>query len=119
MRQLRGFMDLANYFRKFIKGFAKIAAPLNKHLNSTDKNVFMSEDACEGFEKLKAELTNVDNILSLPDFELPLILETDASDECIGAALMQRIDGKDHPIAFFSRSMTSAERIMILARRNS
>ena len=52
----------------------------------------------------------MDNILSLPDFELPFILETDASDECIGAALMQRIEGKDLPIAFYSRSMTSAER---------
>ena len=41
MRQLRGFMGLANYYRMFIKNFAKIAAPLNKHLNNTDKNVLL------------------------------------------------------------------------------
>ena len=103
-------MGLANYYRKFIKGFAKIAAPLNKHLNNTDKNVLLSDDAKEAFEKLKSELTNMYNVLSLRDFELPFILETDASDECIGAALMQRIDREDLPIAFYSRSMTSAER---------
>ena len=89
MRQLRGFMGLANYYRKFIKGFAKIASPLNKHLNNTDKDVLLTDDAREAFETLKTELTDMDNILSLPDFEIPFILETDASDDCIGAALMQ------------------------------
>ena len=103
-------MGLENYYRKFIKGFAKIAAPLNKHLNSTYKNVLVSDDAKEAFEKLKSELTNMDNVLSLPDFELPLIIKTDASDKRIGIALMQRIEWKDLPIAFYSRSMTSAER---------
>ena len=52
----------------------------------------------------------MDNILSLPDFELPFILATDVSDKCIWAALMQKVDGKEFPIAFYSRSMTSAER---------
>ena len=110
MRQLRGFMGLANYYRKFIKGFAKIASPLNKHLNNTDKAVMLSEDAKKSFETLKLELTNMENILSLPDFNIQFILETDASDDCIGAALMQKVDNKDCPIAFFSRSMTNAEK---------
>ena len=63
-------MSLANYYRKFIKGFVKIAVPLNKHLNNTDKNVMHSEDAKEAFEKLKSELTNMDSVLSLPDLNL-------------------------------------------------
>ena len=71
MRQLRGFMGLANYYRKFIKEFAKIAAPLNKHLNNTDKIVLLSGEACKAFEKQIQELTDTDNILSLPDFQLP------------------------------------------------
>ena len=87
MTQLRSFMGLANYYRKFIKNFAKIAAPLNRHLNNTDKNVLLTEDAIEAFEKLKQELTDMDNVLSLPNFDLPFILETDAIDDCIGAAL--------------------------------
>ena len=110
MTQLRSFMGLANYYRKFIKNFAKIAAPLNKQLNSTDKHVLLSEEAIVAFEKLKQQLTDMDNVLALPDFDLPFILETDASDECIGAALMQKIDDKELPIAFFSRSMNAAEK---------
>ena len=58
MRQLCAFMGLANYYRKFIKGFAKIASPLNNHLNNTYKNVLLSDDAKEAFEKLKSELIN-------------------------------------------------------------
>ena len=110
MRYLRGFMGLANYYRKFIKNFAKMPAPLNKHLNATDKNVFLSEDVKEAFKKLKQELTNKDNILSLPDFDLIFILETDASDKCLGTALMQKIEGKDCSIAFYSRTMTVTEK---------
>ena len=107
MTQLRGFMGLANYYRKFIKGFSKIEAPLNKHLSGTSKNVLLSEEAKEAFEKLKRELTNVDNVLSLPEFELPFILETDASDNCIGAAILQEIECIERPIAFFSRTTPS------------
>ena len=110
MRQLRGFMGLANYYRKFIKNFAKIAATLNKHLNNTDMHILLSDDAREAFEKLKKELTDIDNILSLSNFDLTFILETDASDYCIEAALMQKIEGIECPIAFYSRSMTVAEK---------
>ena len=110
MRQLKGFMRLANYYRKFIKSFAKIVAPLNKHLYATDKVVLMDDEAIKAIETLKRELIDVDNILSLPNFDLNFILETDASDNCIGAALMQKIDGKECPIAFYSRAMTVAEK---------
>ena len=105
MTQLRSFMGLASYFRKFIKGFSKFAAPLKKHLNVTGKNVLLSEDAKEDFEKLKQELTDMDNILSLPNFDLTFILETDALDNCLGAALMQKVEDKECPIAFYSRTV--------------
>ena len=110
MPQLRGFMGLANYYRKFIKNFANIAAPWNKDLNATDKNVLLSEDAKEAFERLKNELTNMDYVLSIPDLDLTFILETDASDNCLGAALKQKIEGKDCPIAFYSRTITVVEK---------
>ena len=57
-------MGPANYYRKFIKNLAKIAAPLNRHLNNTDKNVLLTEDAIEAFEKMKQELTDIDNVVS-------------------------------------------------------
>ena len=59
---------------------------------------------------MKKELIDMDNVLSLPDFDLPFILETDASDNFIGAALIQNIDGKEFPISFFSRTMSQAEK---------
>ena len=49
-------------------------------------------------------------MLSLSDFDLPFILETDASDNCIGASLLQEIEGVECPIVFFSRTMNDAER---------
>ena len=52
----------------------------------------------------------MDNILSLPNFDVNFILETDASDNCTGAAPMQKIYGKECPIAFHSRTMTVAEK---------
>ena len=55
-------------------------------------------------------MTDMDNILSIPDLELLFVLATDASDDSIGAALMQRVEGKDCPISFYSRAMTSAEK---------
>ena len=79
-------------------------------MNNTDKNVLLTEDAQKAFERLKRELTDMDNILSLPNFDLNFILETDASDNCIGASLMQKINGKECPIAFYSRTMTVAEK---------
>ena len=66
-------MGLANCYRKFIKNFAKIATPLNKHLNATEKGVLLTDDAIKAFEKLKKELTNMDYVLSLPDFDLTFI----------------------------------------------
>ena len=65
-------MGLANYYRKFIKVFSKIAALLNNHLYGTGKNVLLYEDVKEAFERLKQELTNVDNVLSLPNFDFIL-----------------------------------------------
>ena len=74
MTKLRSFMSLANYYRKFIKGFSNIAAPLNKHLNGSCKNGLLSEDAKEAFEKLKQELSNVDNVLSTTQFRFTIHL---------------------------------------------
>ena len=62
----------------------------------------------------------MDNILSLLHFELPFVLETDASDESIGAALMQRVEGKDcpsHRPAFYSRAMISPKKNTILTKK--
>ena len=100
---IRAFLGLAGYYRKFIKDFAKIAAPLNNLLHKGTAIIW--DDQCEtAFQTLKQLLTNAP-ILAIADPEQPYTATTDASDLAIGAVLSQ--NGK--PIAFYSRKMSPAE----------
>ncbi|KAG6510926.1 hypothetical protein ZIOFF_028973 [Zingiber officinale] len=101
--ELRSFLGLANYYRKFIAGYSKKAAPLTDLLK---KNMRWEwSDACkEAFEKLKTAIAS-EPVLRLPDFELPFEVHTDASDRAIGGVLVQ----EGHPVAFESRKLNAAE----------
>jgi hypothetical protein len=108
LKELRGFVGLASYYRRFIPNFAQIAKALTK---LTRKNVeFIWEDEQElAFQTLKNHLTTYP-ILRHPDFERPFYLYTDASGTALGAVLQQiDEDGRDYVIAYASRSLTSAE----------
>jgi hypothetical protein len=92
---LRGFLGLAGYYRRFIKDFGTIAAPLTQLLK---RNAFhWNEQAHSAFESLKQALTAAP-VLHLPDFEQCFQVECDASRSGFGVVLHQ---GKG-PIAFFS-----------------
>ena len=109
--QVRQFLGLASYYRRFIKNFSKIAAPLNALLR---KDVsFEWNDACEqSFVELKNCLTSAP-VLAYPRFDVNVrfILETDASAQGLGAVLSQtQSDGKVHPIAYASRSLNVHEK---------
>jgi hypothetical protein len=108
IRQLRGFLGLASYYRKFIANFSTIAKPLNQLL---EKQVPFewTETQERSFQMLKRYLISAP-ILRYPDFDQPFYLHTDASGTGLGAVLAQREGKQEYAIAYASRSLTKPER---------
>ena len=99
LTEVRSFLGLCSYCRKFVKDFAAIAKPLH---NLTTKSQFKWTDECQtSFDKLKQVLTS-GPLLAHPDFSKQFILDTDASDKAIGAVLPQVIDGRERVCAYSS-----------------
>ena len=114
--EVRSFIGLCSYYRKFIKNFAEITKCLHR---LTEKNqVFKWTAECqEAFDRLKFELTNAP-ILTHPDFTREFILDTDASNLAIGAVLSQKSDdGKERVVAYASRTLSKAERRYCVTRK--
>ena len=108
--ELKRFLGLSSYYRRFVHGYACIAQPLHA---LTQKDIpFNWSSECEAaFIDLKNRLSTAP-ILAYPSFDRPYTLETDASGKGIGAMLSQKQneDGNLHPVAFASRSLNAAER---------
>ena len=100
------------HYRQFIKGFAQIAQPLNKHLageGASRKSEWVSllKDALEAFQVLKQACMN-SPVLAFADYGKDFLLETDASREGLGAVLSQKqADGWFHLVAYGSQALTA------------
>ena len=112
--KVKSFVGLVGHYRRFIKGFAKIAAPLYDLTSGDDKDkklkhVHLSPEALKAFDHLKAACLQAP-ILAFPDFDKSFLLETDASGRGLGAVLSQKqADGQYHPITYASHVMNETE----------
>ena len=111
---IRQFLGTTGFYRSFIKGYAKIAQPLNDLIsdeNSKLKNqpVRITPEAMEVFHLLKMKCMTT-SVLAFADFEQPFWLEMDTSKDGLGAVLSQKQnDGKYYPIAYASWSLKGSE----------
>lgn len=113
VKQLRSFLGLCSYYRRFISKFADIAAPLTKLTGGSKKiktDLNWNEEAEKAFNTLKHCLIT-SPVLQCPDFSKAFFLHCDASSVGIGSVLSQEDDnGEQHPVAFYSRSLNNCER---------
>lgn len=115
-KQVRSFLGLASYYRKFVKGFADIARPLHKICEKNSKFIWSNE--CAGaFAALKAALTSAP-VLAYPKCDgKRFILDTDASDMAVGAVLSQEQNGQEVVIAYMSKTMNKHEQSYCVTRK--
>ncbi len=107
---LQRFLGFANFYRRFIRNFSQVAAPLTA-FTSTKSHYAWSNVAQEAFDRLKRLFSSAP-ILITPDTSGQFIVEVDASSIGVGAVLSQRSSQDDqvHPCAFFSHRLSPAER---------
>ena len=104
-KEIKSFLGLIGYYRRFICNYAKIVFPLTKCLKKDAKIDYKDEEFVSAFQTCKELLVN-SPILAYPDFTKPFKLTTDASNVAVGSVLSQN----NKPVAFYSRTLNSAER---------
>jgi len=110
LMEVQSFLGFANFYRRFIKDYSKVARPLTELTKKeTGTKWAWTEEAGKAFKELKTRFTTAP-ILAHFDAIKPVIIETDASDFAIGAVLSQRDrENRLHPVAFHSRKFQPAE----------
>ena len=111
---IRRFLGATGFYCRFIKGYARIAQPLNDLISDDGsklrgQEVKLTVEALEVFHELKIKCMTAP-VLAFTDFEKPFLLETNASGHGLGAVLSQKqSDGKYHPVAYASHSLKGSE----------
>lgn len=108
IEEVRRFLGLTNFYRKFIPSCADILEPIAKLVRKDVDFIWVTEQE-DSFIKIK-EILNSRTVLIQPNYEKEFILETDASNTGLGAVLAQEYQGNIRPIAYASRVLNSAER---------
>lgn len=106
-KEVKRFIGMAGWYRRFIKDFSKVSKPLCQ-LTSKKVQFKWTPEAEEAFNTLKSSLIEAP-ILKCPDFSRNFTIHCDASSFAIGAVLTQKYDETDHPIAYCSRLLNKHE----------
>ena len=118
VKDIRSFVSLASYYRRFVKNFAQIAKPLTAMLEKTSKFDW-NANCQQAFDVLKNALSRQTNLM-LPDFSKPFQLACDASNVALGAVLSQvDEDNREHPVAFASKVLSKQERNWTVTEREA
>ena len=108
-KELRAFLGLAGYYRKFVPNFATIALPLTDCTKKGQPEKIIWSEACDrAFTTLKRKLSEKP-IICIPDTKKPFVLRTDASDKGLGAVLLQDQGQGLQPIVYASKKLAGAE----------
>lgn len=107
-KELKAFLGLCGYYRRFVRRFADLAKPLTQLLRK-EVTFQWGESQQQSFQSLKEALCST-AVLIYPDFRDPFMLSTDASGVALGAVLSQMREGHERPIAYASRQLSAAER---------
>ncbi len=110
IKDLQRFLGFANFYRRFMKGFSLLTAPLATLLCGKPKSLSWSSNAHEAFNSLKTAFSTAP-ILRHPDPHVPFVVKVDASTTGAGAVLSQLFGEPPHlqPCAYYSKKLTSAE----------
>lgn len=109
-KELRSFLGLSGYYRKFIPHYATIAAPLTDLIKKNQPNrLEWSEQHHSAFQRLK-KLISTEPVLVLPNLQQEFVLRTDASNSGLGAILLQEYEGRMWPVAYASRKLLPREK---------
>lgn len=109
--QIRRFLGMVSYYRRFLKNFSTLSSSISDLLRERKKNqpITWTPEANEAFANIKTSLTTAP-VLSSPDFSKPFFLMCDASDVGIGSVLYQLEDGLEHPVAYMSKKLSKSQR---------
>jgi cleavage and polyadenylation specificity factor subunit 1 len=113
LKELRAWIGMMNYQRRFIKNFAEKIAPLHDAVKAGANFRSLTHAEKEAFDSLRDELKafwEASQLLYFPDWSRPIEIETDASRKAIAGWAFQVVDGERRPIAYVSRSVTDAEK---------
>ena len=109
MKDVQKFLGLANYYRQFVKDFAKIAKLLHE-ITRKETKWNWGERQQNAFEELKERFTT-EPVLVIPDLDKEIRVEVDTSDFAMGGVLLMKCeDERWRPVAYISKLLNEAER---------